>query len=353
MARKTGGEERAAALQRLKAALKTGDVGNFYVFFGEEAFLKEHYWRMLEKKLLDGPAAEFNFHRFNAETLSPQALSEAVDAMPMMAERTLIRVDDVDFFKQAEGAREQYRTIFADLPEYCCLVLYYDTAEWKPNGTMRKLNEVFQTKCERVEFGKQSERDLVSWIQRHFKAHDKWADDQLCQYLIFLTDGTMTTLAGEIEKVASYAKGQEITKGDMDAVVIPALSAQTFDISNAIADANYDAALRKLQDLYAMQTEPILILGAIGSQLRRLLYAKTVMNAGQGQQALMELTGMKSYPAGLTMNAARRVGDGFCRRAVELCLQADRDMKASRDDPERVLEVLLAALAQEARSGTR
>lgn len=56
-------------------------------------------------------------------------------------------------------------------------MLYYDTAEWKPNGTMRKLNEVFQTKCERVEFGKQSERDLVAWIQRHFKAHDKWADD--------------------------------------------------------------------------------------------------------------------------------------------------------------------------------
>lgn len=84
----------------------------------------------------------------------------------------------------------------------------------------------------------------------------------------------------------------------MDAVVIPALSAQTFDISNAITDGNYGAALRKLQDLYAMQTEPILILGAIGSQLRRLLYAKTVMNAGQGQQALMELTGMKSYPRG-------------------------------------------------------
>lgn len=353
MARKTGGEERAAALQRLKAALKTGDVGNFYVFFGEEAFLKEHYWRMLEKKLLDGPGGGIQFPPVQCRDALAAGAERGRGRDAMMAERTLIRVDDVDFFKQAEGAREQYRTIFADLPEYCCLVLYYDTAEWKPNGTMRKLNEVFQTKCERVEFGKQSERDLVAWIQRHFKAHEKWADDRLCQYLIFLTDGTMTTLAGEIEKVASYAKGQEITKGDMDAVVIPALSAQTFDISNAIADGNYDAALRKLQDLYAMQTEPILILGAIGSQLRRLLYAKTVMNAGQGQQALMELTGMKSYPAGLTMNAARRVGDGFCRRAVELCLQADRDMKASRDDPERVLEVLLAALAQEARSGTR
>ena len=99
-------------MQRLKAALKTGDVGNFYVFFGEEAFLKEHYWRMLEKKLLDGPAAEFNFHRFNAETLSPQALSEAVDAMPMMAERKMCirdRVLEVLLAALAQEARSGTR----------------------------------------------------------------------------------------------------------------------------------------------------------------------------------------------------------------------------------------------------
>ena len=75
------------------------------------------------------------------------------------------------------------------------------------------------------------------------------------------------------------------------------------------------------------------------------------MGAGQGQQVLMDLTGMKSYPAGLTMTAARRVSDSFCRKAVELCLQADRDMKSSQDDPERILEVLLAALAAEVRNG--
>ena len=353
MAKKQTAADRGAALQRLKSALKTGEVSNFYVFYGEEAFLKERYWQMLEKKLMDGPAAEFNFHRFSADTLSPQALSEALDAMPMMAERTLLRVDDVDFFKQPEHAREQYREILSDLPDYCCLVLYYDTVDWKPNGTMRKLNEVFQTRCEQVEFCKQSERDLIAWIVRHFRAHEKSVSDQLCQYLIFITDGTMTTLAGEIEKVASYAQGAEITKGDVDAVVIPALTAQTFDISNALTDGNYDAALRKLQDLYAMQTEPVLILGAISNQMRRLYYARTVMAAGRGQQALMELTGLKSYPAGLTMTAARRVSEGFCRSAVELCLQADRDMKSSRDDPERILDVLIAALAREARNGTR
>ena len=172
MARKPAAAERGAALQALKAALKSGEFANLYVFFGEEAFLKERYWQMMEKKLLEGAAAEFNYHRFNAETLTPQALSEAVEAMPMMAERTLIRVDDVDFFKQAEGAREQYREVLSDLPPYCCLVLYYDTVEFKTNGTMRKLNEVFQTKAQQVEFVKQSERDLIAWIARHFRAHE-------------------------------------------------------------------------------------------------------------------------------------------------------------------------------------
>ena len=42
---------------------------------------------------------------------------------------------------------------------------------------------------------------------------------------------------------------------------------------------------------------------------------------------------------------------GFCARAVELCLQADRDMKRSADEPERLLEVLVATLSQEARRG--
>lgn len=65
----------------------------------------------------------------------------------------------------------------------------------------------------------------------------------------------------------------------------------------------------------------------------------------------MELTGLKSYPAGLTMTAARRASEGFCRRSVELCLQTDVRMKTSYDDPERLLELLVVELAQEARRG--
>ena len=342
----------ADSLQKFKQDLKNDALGRFYIFCGDEAFLREHYLSQLTKKFSDGPAAEFNVHRFDASSLTPQALLDAVEAMPMMAERTLVRVDDVDLFKLPEHAREQYREIFEDLPDYVCLVFVYDTVEYKPNGQLRKLSDTLKKHAQVVSFQKPSERELGVWIARHFRAEGKTISDKLITYLIFLTGGGMTQLSGEIKKVSAYASGQEIQRSDIDAVVTPALSAQTFDISDAVTAGNFQLALTKLQELYAMQTEPIAILGAIGSQLRRLFYAKTLASCGKGQPALMELTGLKSsYAAGRTFTSARNVSEAFCQHAVELCYQADRDLKTSRDDPERILEVLVVRLSQEARRG--
>ena len=64
-------------LQRLKADLKNGEFQNFYIFCGEEAYLREHYLRMLTGKLTGGPAGAFNEHRFSAEQLTPEAFSES------------------------------------------------------------------------------------------------------------------------------------------------------------------------------------------------------------------------------------------------------------------------------------
>ena len=253
MAKKQTAAERGAALQALKAALKSGGLSNFYVFYGEESFLKERYWQMLEKKVLDGPAAEFNFHRFNADSFSPQALNDAVDAMPMMAERTLIRVDDVDLFKQPEGAREQYRAILADLPDYCCLVFTYDTVEFKPDKRMKKLWDVISSRGVLVDFRRQQGRELVNWVRRHFLRQHKDIDDKLCQYLIFVAGSSMTALASEIEKLCAYTEAPQITRGDIDAVVEPVLDAVVFDITDAISAGEYDKALRTLQTLMQLR----------------------------------------------------------------------------------------------------
>ena len=44
------------------------------------------------------------------------ALSDSVENLPMMAERSLIRVDDVDLFKLGEKDRERLIALLGDLP---------------------------------------------------------------------------------------------------------------------------------------------------------------------------------------------------------------------------------------------
>ena len=62
------------ALEQLKTDLKQDTLGSFYVFYGEEAYLRTHYLERVKKKLIDEFTEAFNFHRYNEETISPEAL---------------------------------------------------------------------------------------------------------------------------------------------------------------------------------------------------------------------------------------------------------------------------------------
>ncbi len=336
---------------RLKADLKAKTPGQLYFLYGEEAYLRNYYLGMLRAQLTGGPAEEFNCHRFNGETFSLDALQDALDALPMMAERTLVEVDDVDLFKGGEADRDRLTALLSDLPDYCCLVFTYDTVEFKPDKRMKKLWDVISSRGVLAEFRRQQGRELVNWVRRHFLRQHKDIDDKLCQYLIFVAGSSMTALASEIEKLCAYTEAPQITRGDIDAVVEPVLDAVVFDITDAISAGEYDKALGTLQTLMQLQEEPIPILGAIGAQMRRLRCAKLLLAAGQGRESLMRLCGIGDYPARKLLSAAGHLSREFCDRAVLLCTETDYQMKTSYDDPQRLLELLLLRLSEEARHG--
>lgn len=270
----------------------------------------------------------------------------------MMAEYSLIQVDDYDLNRLSEHARETLVEILSDIPEYCTVVFVFDTVDLKYDGRQKRLKEVLEKGTE-VEFCRQNQRELNNWIRRHFQPLGKEIGDAECEYLVFVTGGMMTALSMEIEKLASYASDRYITRQDIDAVVEPVLDAEVFGITDGISEGNYALALEKLRTLLQMQQEPIYLLAAIGSHLRRMLWARRIMSAGQGEGALSDMlqsaTGRAphSFVLRKTMESARRVPDGFCERAMELCLEADQQLKGYSVDEQRILELLLLRLAQE------
>ena len=345
-------QEKKNELQLLKEDLRAKRVGRLYVFHGEETFLLSHYLEQLKKLLLDELTESFNFHKLTSETFDIRSFADAVENLPMMAEHTLVWVDEVDIFKLAEADRDKIADLISDIPEYCTVVFTYVTTPWKPDKRLAKYWKLIESKASIVEFAKQDQRELVPWIQRHFTAQKKRISPDLCVYLIDITGGTMTALSGEISKIAAYSDADTITRSDIDAVVEPVLDAVVFQMTDLLGQGEYGAALAKLHVLLKMQQEPVVILGAIGGHFRRLAAAKTLADNGRNASDYMQLCSVYSeYAARKTMSAAAKFTSEFYRTCASLILETDRKMKTSYDDSNRLLEVLILQLAQEARHG--
>ena len=343
-------ENRENQLPALKAALKEKNPANLYIFHGEEMFLLNHYLQQLKACVLDELTESFNFHRFTQENFDLREFADAVENLPMMAERTLVQVDDVDIFKFNEDDREKITDILSDIPDYCTVVLTYETVAFKPDKRFKKLWEAVSA-GQIVEFAKQSQRDLTVWVQRHFASVNKRISPELCAYLIDITDGTMTSLGGEIRKIAAYSGADTVCKADIDAVTEPVLDAVVFRMTDQLAAGEYGPALQTLQKLLKMQEEPLGILGAIGAHFRRLSTARTLIDCGRNSTELQKLCGLADYPARKAMEAARRFSPAFLQKAAGLILETDYQIKTSFDQPHRLLELLILRLAQEAKHG--
>ena len=320
-----------SAVQEFKKDLAAGTLANAYIFYGEESYLREYYLGEVRKKLIPAGFEDFNYHTADGKNLTVQALTEMAEAMPMLSERTLIQVTDLDIFKLNEEQRERLIALLEDLPPYCCVIFVYDTLEYKPNRTMKKLCAAISAHVQAVEFRQADNSDLVPWIVRRFKALDKEIDRQTAEYLIFLCGSLMTGLIPEITKIATYAKGKSITTKDIDAVASPVLAAEVFKLTDSVLKNDYNEAARLLGDLLKMREEPIMINAALGGQLRRIYTARLAIDSGKDKYWLMELWGMKSdFPVKLWLSAAKRASREWCSDAVKQCQILDRRLKSER-----------------------
>lgn len=332
------------ALKALKAAIRAKTPEKLYLFYGEEAYLRDYYLEKLQGVLLPPGTETFNLKTLDGKACSALDIAQAADCLPMMAQNTMVVVTDYDLYKAADREKELLLELLADLPEYVCLVFVYDLIPYKADGRS-KLAAVWKQHGQVVEFPRQSQGDLADWVVRRFKATGHDIDSETARYLIFFCGDLMHTLAGEIEKVAAYAKNPRVTRKDIDAVATPQLDAVVFNLTDALSAKDYDKALTTLGELINLREAPAMLLAVIAKHLRQLYSARLALEAHQSQETLAKLWGMHPYPAGKLMTAARRTELPWCRRALALAARTDLAIKNSYGDEVSLLSELVLELA--------
>ena len=326
----------------LVESIKGGRIGNLYVFHGDERYLLERCLGEIRKKLCPDGLDSFNYKRFEGRSVTLDVLDEAINTVPAFAERTLVEIHDYDIFKS--NTKPELSGIFSELPEYVCLLFIYDTLQYKPDGRKKQDAELLAN-AEVVEFTVADQLRLVKWIKRHFEDAGKRVSTDDAEYLALLTGGLMTTLSGEIEKVAAYAKGETVTREDIDALVIPTPDTAAYKLADALLRREHIAAMRILDELLRMREAPHKLMFGISLKMRQLLAARVCIDNNSGKEALMDMCGIRhDFQARALMDTARKTTLARICGMVSACSETAFALNTG-NDPEASMIELIAKLA--------
>ncbi len=343
MAKKTENTE----YNELRLDLKEGRHKPLYAFYGSERFMLSWALDELRKKIEPG-TEEFNDRRLDGKTLTLPDLADAIEMMPVFSDFALVEIADYDFSKLGEETALGLAELLSDIPEYLCVVFILDENGMKLDGRLKcnqKLKKLFTS----VLFARQEDAVLRRWIKKHFAARDKYVSDADADYLAYITGGMMTALSGEIEKVAAYSRESEIRRGDIDAVVIPTLEAQTYELTDAILKGNYNLAASKLSVLISMEEAPHRICYGIALTLRQLFSAKAVLTEGKGAAELCGLyERMRDFQARNLISAARGMSLDKARRMCDIAGNAAFKLNSVSYSDKAVLAELIIELSEAA-----
>lgn len=329
-------------LQKLKA----GGAQRLYLLWGAEDYLREQYLSELKAICLPEGEDSFSYKRLDGPELDRHELREAVDAIPFLSEHSFVELRGVDLNRLAEP--EKVLEILGDIPDYCT-VAFVQSAQFEPDGRL-KLVKGLREIAQELHFTPQSQCALESWVRRRFAAAGKTISQEAAQRLIFISGDLMNRLIPEIEKVAAYAKGETVTVEDVEAVANHIPEAVIFTMTDHIARREYDAALSVLSELLSDKANtPIAMLAMLGQQMRRLYAARLASARRLGPDYVMEVCSLRyDYLATKLMASARGFTPKQLKRAVELCAEADYQMKSSSaDDTELLKEVVTKIIAGE------
>ena len=343
MAKKYGKEEEKLNYTAAVRELKQLGPERVYLLWGPEDYLREQYLVQLKKICLPEGDDSFSYRRMDGPELDLTALRQAMDALPFMTERSFIELRDMDINKIKDT--ETFSAMLQDVPEYCVLAFVLD-ADYELDGRLKSVKALRQTAKE-LKFTNQSQGMLTDWLVRRFAAAGKRIELDAAQRLIFISGELMSGLIPEIEKVAAYAKGERVTVADVEAVANHIPEAVIFDMTEFIAQKKYNSALSVLAELLAdKNNEPIAMLAMLAMQMRRLYAARLAIEQGLGSKFVMEACAIKSdYIAKKLINAARGYTLAQLIRAVELCAQADYQMKSSSQDARELLKEVVLHIA--------
>ncbi len=331
----------------LKTAIKSSQFSNLYFLFGEEKYLVRHYTSLLQKKIVDPAFADFNLHSYDGKTADIDEISAAAEALPMMSEYSCIVIKDMPVDSLNNDDAERFISFISDIPDTTVVILTLPTLSVNmKNPKAKKVYSALDKFGCVVEFGRFGMQQLAKLIEKGAKERNCIFAHSESSYLVSLVGDDLSVINNELQKICSYKKEGQITKADIDAVVVKSVQARAFDLAKALVVNNCDTAMDILDTLFAMKEEPINILGAIITPYVDMYRAKVYSSGGLRAEDGAKDFNYRNKEFRLTNGgrSASKYSVKQLRAFLEVLFDADTLLKSTSTDGRIVLEQTITKL---------
>ena len=334
--------------QELKQQLRQKEFASVYVLYGEEAYLKSFYADRICTRTVDSALRDFNFHRFEGKGVDWQSVADAVEAFPMMSERTCVLLKDIPVDTLGDGERDKMTAILSDVPPTCTVVLWFDTVQVQPKKSAKWRNflKSVQPFAQVVPLDKRGRADLVKLLRGGAEKRGCTLSADNAAYLVTLVGDDLTNLLTELEKLCAYRANGEITRADIDALAVKTVDAVAFDLSKAMFTGDAGRAFSILADLFVQKTEPVLIHGALTACYVDIYRVKVATLSGGRAEDVASVFNYKGKE--FRLRNAQRDGRALSlsqvRQCLDILLECDKNLKGSGMDARLLLEKCVTQL---------
>ena len=320
-------------MQKLNEDLKSGQLKQVYLLYGEEDYLRRQYRDKL-KKALTGDGDSMNFHYFEGKDIRVGEVIDLAETLPFLAERRVIIIENSGLFKRggeqlAEYLKEPSETAFFVFAE-------------KEIDKRSRLFKAVSAGGRAVEFKPQDEAVLKRWVLGILKRENKKITERDLDLFLDKTGAGMENISKELEKLVCYCMDREVITGeDIEKICTRQINNQIFDMMNAIAEKRQKEAMNLYYDLLTLKEPPMRILFLLARQFNLLLQVRELKKKGYPVRTIGETVGLPGFVAGKYVSQAAKFSTKSLRQAVTDCVEAEEAVKTGKMNDVLSVELLI------------
>lgn len=309
----------------LRKQLKSGEIAPVYLLFGAETFLRDSAAKAITESILkDAPLREFNEANFSLASTDIQQAIAAAEQLPMISSRRVVRISEVNKL-QREADEEVLSRYIARPVSSSVVILIADDLDKR-----KKLSKTLLEHCAAIEFSTLSSDELMNWAHRALRDLKADAETKTLQHLIALTGDDVRKLTLELTKLATAAQPSgTITFDLVDELVQNSRELSNFELTDHLLSKNRRRALQILKKILDDGAEPLMLLGLIASNYRRLAWAKEAMSRGADKDEVFRTIKLPFNKREDFLATARRTNANALAKSLERIAQTDLAIKTS------------------------